>query len=245
LEGIGFSTIWLSGGPLRDLRQIVDAARATSKVRIATGIAAVDRFPPGDVAALYARLQHDDPDRLVVGLGAGRSVDPRATVTAYIDHLGAVPRSAIVLAALGPRMLDLARELAAWALPVLVTPDYTTRARERLGTGTGLAVEQLVVVESDPTRARAIARGPLGFLGRVPAYQANFRRMGFTDREVGELADRLVDALVPWGSVDAVAARILEQLDRGADHVAVSIPTAEPAGRDLEAWRALAARLIR
>ena len=97
-------------------------------------------------------------------------------------------------------MLDLARCRAAGAFPVLVTPDYTASARSVVGEDTTLAVEQLVVVGTDPRRARAIARGPLGFLGKVPAYQASFRRMGFTGEEIAQLSDRLVDALVPWGS---------------------------------------------
>jgi hypothetical protein len=80
--------------------------------------------------------------------------------------------------------------------------------RRRLGDDTTLAVEQLVVVETDPVRAREIARVPLGFLGRVPAYVANFRRMGFTEDEITDQADRLVDAVIAWGDVDAVAARV-------------------------------------
>ena len=97
-------------------------------------------------------------------------------------------------------MLDLARCRAAGAFPVLVTPDYTASARSVVGEDTTLGVEQLVVVGTDPRRARAVARGPLGFLGKVPAYQASFRRMGFTSEEIAQLSDRLVDALVPWGS---------------------------------------------
>ena len=140
-------------------------------------------------------------------------------------------------------MLDLAREHAAGALPVLVTPGYTAEARGRLGDDTTLAIEQLVVVDSDPGRARATARGPLGFLGRVPAYQANFRRMGFTDDETTQLADRLVDALVAWGDADSVSGHISRQLQSGADHVAISVTTGSP-GQSIEKWRQLAERLI-
>ena len=152
--------------------------------------------------------------------------------------------TARVLAALGPRMLDLARERAAGAFPVLITPEYTSRARLRIGDDTTLAVEQLVVVETDAQRARATARGRLGFLGNLPAYQASFRRMGFTDEEIAERADRLDDALVPWGDADSVAAAISAQLRAGADHVAVSV-TADPTqGQPVDQWRQLAERLM-
>ena len=162
------------------------------------------------------------------------------TLNTYLDRLDQVPATARVMAALGPRMLDLARERAAGAFPVLITPDYAARARARLGADTTLAVEQLVVVETDPERARAIARGPLGFLGQVPAYQASFRRMGFTDPEIEQLADRLVDALVPWGDPDTVS----RQLQAGADHVAVAVTADAPQDQSAGTWRQLAERLI-
>jgi hypothetical protein len=99
-----------------------------------------------------------------------------------------------------------------------------------------------VVLEADPQRARAIARGPLGFLGKLPAYQASFRRMGFTGEEIAELADRLVDALVPWGDADCVAAAVSAQLQAGAGHVAISVTT--DAAQSISQWRQLAERLI-
>lgn len=167
-----------------------------------------------------------------------------STLNAYLDRLGQVPATARVMAALGPRMLDLARERAAAAFPVLITPGYATRARARLGAGTTLAVEQLVVVETDPGRARAIARGPLGFLTRVPAYQASFRRMGFTDPGIEQFADPLVDALVPWGDADTVAAAVSRQLQAGAGHVAVAVTADAPQDQPVGTWRQLAERLI-
>jgi hypothetical protein len=102
-------------------------------------------------------------------------------------------------------------------------------------------VEQLLVVDTDAERARSQARGPLGFLGQSPSYQASFRRMGFTDQEIAQIADRLVDALVPWGDADTVAARASEQLQAGADHVAISVVADPAAGFPLDQWRAVAA----
>ncbi len=125
-----------------------------------------------------------------------------------------------------------------------MTPDYTATARSRLGADTALAIEQFVVIEADPERARAMARGPLGFLGKLPAYQAHFRRMGFTDDEITRLADRLVDAIVAWGDADSVAAAISRQQNAGADHVAISVITDKPQAQSLDQWGQLAERLI-
>lgn len=243
LDQLGYQTIWLSGGPLQSLSQIADVVRATRRARVASGIISVDRFGADDVSALYADLEAAHPGRFVVGLGGAHGPTPLQTLTAYLDQLDAVPETARVLAALGPRMLDLARERTAAAFPVLVTPGYTAIARSRLGDGTSLAVEQLVAVETDPQRARALARGPLGFLGRLPAYQASFRRMGFSDEEIAGLGDRLVDAIVPWGDADAVAAAISGQLQAGADHVAVSVAADGSRAGSLDPWRQLADRL--
>ncbi|MGZ4435017.1 MAG: TIGR03620 family F420-dependent LLM class oxidoreductase [Trebonia sp.] len=244
LEELGYSTIWLTGGPLGDLGQIADVVRATKRARVASGIISVDRFGADEVAALFTDLEATHPGRFVVGLGGAHGPNPLPTLTAYLDRLDSVPARSRVMAALGPRMLDLARDRAAGAFPVLVTPDYTARARSRLGGDTTLAIEQLVVVETDPERARAIARGPLGFLGRLPSYQASFRRMGFTDDEITQLADRLVDALVAWGDADSVAAAVSAQLRSGADHVAISVISDGPQDQSTGQWRQLAQRLI-
>lgn len=227
LERLGYPTIWLTGGPLDNLGQVAEVVRATENVRVATGILSVDRFPADDVAALYADVEATDPGRFVVGLGGAHGPKPIQTLNAYLDRLESVPVSARVMAALGPRMLELARHRASGALPVLITPDYTAQARSQLGDDTTLAVEQLVVFETDPARARELARVPLGFLGGLPAYRTSFRRMGFSDDEIARLADRLVDALVAWGDVDAVAARVADHRRAGADHVAVGVGSAD------------------
>lgn len=246
LEAMGYATIWLTGGPLRSLEQVTEVVEATDRARVGVGILSVDRFASDDVAALYAELEASHPGRFVVGLGGAHGPSPLATINAYLDRLDSrsptVPQAARVLAALGPRMLDLARDRAAGAFPVLVTADYAARARARLGVDTALAVEQLVVLDADPQRARQIARRPLGFLGRLPGYQASFRRMGFADDEIGEVGDRLVDAVVAWGDADAVAARVAELRVAGADHVALSVVTDSDA-QPVDEWRELARQL--
>jgi probable F420-dependent oxidoreductase len=244
LEDLGYSTIWVTGGQMGNLVQMTTAVRATRRVRVASAILSVDRFGVDEVEALYRDLGADYPGRLVVGLGGAHGPDPLATLARYLDRLAAVPAGARVLAALGPRMLDLARERAGGALPVLVTPRYTAQARSRLGDDTTLAIDQLVVVETDPEGARATARGTLGFLGRLPAYQANFRRMGFSDSEIARLADPLVDALVSWRDADTVAGGVAEHLRAGADHVAVSVMTGPTTAPAIDQWRQLSERLI-
>ena len=244
LEELGYGTIWLTGGPRSNLSQLADVVRATKRARVGSGIISVDRFGSAEVAALFTDLEATHPGHLIVGLGGAHGPNPLSTLTAYLDRLHSVPAKSRVMAALGPRMLDLARDRAAGAFPVLVTPEYTAWARSRVGADTTLAVEQLVVVETDPERARAIARGPLGFLGKVPAYQASFRRMGFTDDEITQLADRMVDALVAWGDADSVAAVISRQLQAGADHVAISVTSDAPQAQLVGRWRQLGERLI-
>jgi probable F420-dependent oxidoreductase len=242
LEGLGYSTVWLTGGPMTALTQITDVVRATSTARIATGIIPVDTFAADDVAALYTALEADQPGRFVVGLGGAHGADPLTTLGTYLDRLdGVVPRDRRLMAALGPKMLRLARDRASGALPVLVTPAYVATARAELGPDATLAVEQLVVLETDAERARGLARGPLGFLGQVPAYQSSFRRMGFTDGDIATLGDALVDGLVAWGGTGAIADRVAALRAAGADHVAVSIVAdGDPT---LDQWAAVATAL--
>jgi probable F420-dependent oxidoreductase len=244
LEELGFSTLWLPGGPLEGLWQIAEVVRATRAVNVASGIIPVDRFPAADVRALWEELQATHPGRFVVGLGGAHGARPIPTLEAYLDEIeAAIPPRRRVLAALGPRMLDLARRRAAGAFPVLITPDSTREARAQLGDDTSLAVLQLVVLDDDAERARALARGPLGFLRQGPAYQAHFRRMGFSDDEVGRLDDRFVDAVTAWGDPAALAAHVDRQLAAGADHVGLSLTTATSTPFPEDQWSAIAEAL--
>jgi probable F420-dependent oxidoreductase len=247
LRELGYSTIWLAGPQITRLEAIGEVVDATRDVKVGTGIIAVDRFDPAAVAAAYSAIQARHPDRLVVGLGGAHGPQPLRTLTAYLDALDSaaptLPPGARILAALGPRMLELARDRAAGAYPLLVTPDYTARARSLLGRDATLVVGQFVVVETDPGRAREAGRGPLRFMTRPGSgYAANLRRMGFADDEIAGLSDRLVDAVVAWGDVEAIAARVGEHLRAGADQVALSaLHTGPPGSLPVEQWRQLAA----
>lgn len=238
-EAAGFSTVWLAGGPLESLDQVTAAMTATRTVRIATSIVSVDRFGAEAVRALYAELETTHPGRLVLGIGGAHGAKPLTTLRAYLDALDGVPRESLVLSALGPRMLELARDRAAGAIPVVITPEYAAQARATLGGDATLAVELMTVLDTDAERARGLARQPLSFFRTNPGYAANFRRMGFTDEDVQQLSDRLVDALIPWGDADAIAKRAAEHHAAGADHVAVF-----PLADDPSQWRPLATALL-
>jgi probable F420-dependent oxidoreductase len=139
-------------------------------------------------------------------------------------------RPPTVLAALGPRMLALAGELADGAHPYNVPPEHTAEARRLLGPGKWLCTEQKVLLVKDPASARALARQALGFYLTAPNYANNLRRLGFDDRDLaGGGSDRLIDALVAWGDVEAIRRRIQEHWDAGADHVCVQALSSDPA----------------
>ncbi|NHI09428.1 F420-dependent oxidoreductase [Streptomyces sp. KO7888] len=149
-----------------------------------------------------------------------------------------------VLAALGPKMLDLSRDRAAGAIPYLVTPEHTARARERLGAGPLLAPELKVVLDADPSRARATARAYLATYLKLPNYTKNLLNLGFTDADVtGGGSDRLVDAVFAWSDEPTIRARVDAFHTAGADHVALQLVEDDMSRLPREGWRRLAALL--
>ncbi len=227
LERIGYSAIWLRGGQIDNLRRIAEVVRATTSVPVVPGIISVDVYAPAEVSRLYAELQASAPGRFIAGLGGPQVPRPLRPLHDYLDRLDRgeppVPASRRILAALGPRKLEIARERAAGAVLLLVTPDYTRAARRLLGDQATLVISQMVVLTADADRAREAARGPLRFLSAVPGYRASFSRMGFTGSDIDGLSDELVDRLVPWGSAEAITARVNEHRQAGADHVALTV----------------------
>jgi len=167
----------------------------------------------------------------------------------FLDALDAaspsVPHEEEVLAALGPRMLELAARRTAGAHPYFVPPEHTAVAREALGTGPLLATEQMVVLDDDPTAARAIAREHASRYLVLPNYTNNLRNLGFDDDDFAAPgSDRLIDAIVAWGDADAIVERVRAHHDAGADHVCVQVLVADPASFPREEWRTLAPALI-
>ncbi|PRY00749.1 TIGR03620 family F420-dependent LLM class oxidoreductase [Allonocardiopsis opalescens] len=248
LEKLGYSAIWIAGGQLATLDPLREVIRATESIPVGSAIIPARVYPPEDVVALRREIEASDPGRLIAGLGGTHGERPLRTMNAYLDSLDAadppVPAGARVLSALGPRMLELSRDRAAGALSLLVTPEFTAHARRILGERAALAVMEYVVVESDPRLARDTVRESIAFLSTVGGYPQNLRRMGFTDDDIAATSDRLIDGLVAWGGVDAVAARVRRHLDAGADQVVLGVQSTDPGAVPHAEWRALADALI-
>ena len=257
LESLGFDTIWVPGRAPADLEQSLRVLlEATERMTVASGIVSIWTHPPQATAALHARLDADFPGRFLLGVGVSHAPSvareggeyrrPLTAMVGYLDALDAsdppVPRRERIIAALAPKMLALARDRSLGSHPYLVTPEHTRVAREALGPDALLAPEQTVVVETDPDRARAIARTWLEPYLRLPNYVRNLLRLGFDEADVEHGgSDRLVDEAVAWGSVEAIRARIDEHRAAGADHVAIQVATSEPARLPRDEWRTLGA----
>lgn len=247
LEELGYRTIWLPGGQIDSLDRIAAIVRATKSVPVASAVIPLDVYEPGAVTQLYAGLQGSAPDRFVVGLGGPQTRRPLQALNDYLDKLDQaeppVPAHRRILAALGPRKLELARDRSAGAIAILVTPAYTSAARRTLGGRSTLVIDQMIVWGTDATQAREIARAPLRFLSGIGGYRANFARMGFTETDIADLSDRLVDELVTWGGADTITARVREHLQAGADQVALTILNRSGQPSSIEIARQLAGRL--
>jgi probable F420-dependent oxidoreductase len=239
VERLGLSTLWRSG----NLPMLEAAVRATTSIPVATGIIPVDSVPAADVIATYRSLQADHPGRFLVGLGGAHGARPLETLNAYLDALDSagVPAGSRVLAALGPNMLALARDRASGAYPFLVTPSYVTNARAVLGDDKTLAVLLMVVPTTDREAARRAAATPLDFLTNVGGYRRNLLRQGFSEPDIDDVSDRLLDGITAWGELDSIAARVAEYRAAGADQVVLRILGAD----DEQAWQVrLAGALI-
>lgn len=254
MEALGYRGLWSSGGFEPGLAPVFARLLAgTRRAVVASGIVSIWVTPAAELAPAVAALSEAHPGRFLLGLGASHAPivegyeRPYSKMVAYLDALDAaerpVPRGARVLAALGPRMLELAAERAAGAHPYFVPVEHTARARDILGPGPLLAPEVTVVLESDPEAARRRARPfTSGYLS-LPNYAGNLRRLGYGDDDVaGGGSDRLVDAVVAWGDPAAVAARVQEHLDAGADHVCLQV-VADHERFPVDDYRALAAAL--
>jgi probable F420-dependent oxidoreductase len=254
LEALGYTTLWSSGGFEPGLSPRFGRLLAsTSRLTVASGIVSIWPSSPPEIARAVSELEDRHPGRFVLGLGASHAtiVDhyshPYRSMVEYLDKLDAteptVPTDRRVLAALGPRMLALAGARAAGAHPYFVPVEHTERARQTLGAGPLLAPEVTVVLERDPSAARALARTfTTGYLG-LPNYVQNLRTLGYDDDDVaGGGSDRLVDAVVAWGDVDAIVARVQEHHDAGADHVCIQVVSGAE-GFPLHEYRELAGGL--
>jgi probable F420-dependent oxidoreductase len=251
VEQLGYGAWWVGSSPhVPEIRPILEA---TSSLVAATGILNVWSNDPADTAAADAELRADFPGRFMLGIGIGHPEAtsdyrrPLSTMRAFLDGLDAAPTPPAAdgrcLAALGPKMLDLAGERTAGTHTYFITVDHTRFARERLGAGKLVAPEVACVVETDPVRARAAARGYAELYLGLRNYTKNLLEFGFTERDlVDGGSDRLIDAVIPHGSAGQIAEAVRAHLDAGADHVCL-----QPLGEDgipRESWTALASALV-
>ncbi len=261
LQELGYTAAWIpdvGGDVFGALRELLDA---TTTLVAATGILNLWMHSAAHVGEGFAALEADFAGRTLLGIGVshhllidnshpGEYTKPLAKTRAYLDELDevapTVPPDRRVLAALGPKMLGLARDRARGAHPYLVTPEHTEVARAELGDGPLLAPEQHVVLETDAAKARAVAREGLSVYLQLPNYVNNWRRLGFGEDDFADGgSDRLVDHVVVWGDEATIAARVQAHLDAGADHVCVQAVTgAERTDFPRAEWRALAPALV-
>jgi probable F420-dependent oxidoreductase len=239
LEELGYDAIWIPdvGGDV--LGAAENLLGATSELTVATGILNIWMHEPAEVAARRASWSADWQQRFLLGLGVshaplidhdnpGRYTKPYSRMVAYLDGLDAasptVPRDARVLAALRPRMLELARARTAGVHPYFVPVEHVAHARELLGREAMIGVELAVVLDTNPSSAREAARHHTATYVGLPNYTNNLRDFGFTEADFADRgSDRLVDAIVAWGDIDTIVKRARAMHDAGADHVCVQV----------------------
>ncbi len=259
LDELGYAALWIpdvGGDVLGSVELLLGAA---PRAVVATGILNVWMHEPAEVAARRATWEAEWQRRFLLGLGVshqplidhnapGRYTKPYSKMVEYLDGLDAAPTpfpsDFRALAALGPRMLALARDRAAGAFPYFVPAEHVVQARAIVGAGKLIAVELAVVLDTDPASARATARRHTATYVGLPNYTNNLRRFGFTEEDfAGQGSDRLVDAIVAWGDLRAISARVQAMRDAGADHVCVQVIRPDN-DMPLAEWRELASVLV-
>lgn len=258
LEELGYGALWIPGemtpNLLGDLDRLLSATHTTT---IASGILNIWMDAAPEVGEWWQGLAPDHAARFLMGLGVSHGATvgeayrkPLSAMRGYLDQLAAegIPTERTCLAALGPKMVELARARTAGAHPYLVTPEHTAIARAALGGGPLLAPEQGVVLDTDPARARDLARPYVRGYGQLENYANSWRRLGFSDEDIATCSDRLVDALFACGDVETIAARVDAHFDAGADHVCLQVVTPRIGAPNFDAlrpvWRTLAQALI-
>jgi probable F420-dependent oxidoreductase len=264
IESLGFGAIWIPEAVNREvMANSMLLLGATERIVVATGIANLYARDAMSMAAGHKTVTSAHPERFLLGIGVSHQVavenmrgqtygKPLTTMKQYLDAMDSAlffaappPVEPVrVLAALGPKMLELARDRASGAHPYFVPIEHTPVARGILGAGKILAPEQAVVLETDADKARAIARAHMQTYLGLPNYTNNLRRLGWGDDDLGGGgSDKLVDAIVAWGSTEDVVARIDAHHAAGADHVAIQVLGEDPRALPMPQWRELASAL--
>ena len=239
MEELGYETFWLAETFGRDPFALAASLGAhTSRIKVATGIANVFHRHPGAMKQAANTVAEQTGGRFILGLGISspaivqkiRKLDYSKPVTylkQYLEDYAAsryfsIPPPAevpIVLAALSPKMLKIAKERSAGALTYNVTPEHTAVAREALGPDRILAVEQKIILSTDAGKCRETAAGVMRFYQKAPGYRRAWNALGFTDSEIDEPSTRYLDAIVAWGTEEKIQATIDAHVAAGADHV--------------------------
>lgn len=238
IEALGYGAVWVGGSPPAELTWVEPILAATSTLQVATGIVNIWTAEAGAVSESFHRIDKAYPGRFLLGIGVGHREmikeyrKPFDALVDYLDRLDeyGVPTHRRVVAALGPRVLQLSAQRGAGAHPYLTTPEHTAQARQLLGDGAFLAPEHKAVLttpdKEGADQARAIGRKALDMYFKLANYRNSWKRSGFGDDEVvAPGSDRLIDAVVAYGTPDAIAARLKEHLAAGADHVPVQVLT--------------------
>lgn len=234
IEALGYGAVWVGGSPPAELAWVEPVLEATNTLQLATGIVNIWTADAGAVSESFHRIDKAYPGRFLLGIGVGHREmiseyrKPFDALVEYLDRLDqyGVPAHRRVVAALGPRVLQLSAQRSAGAHPYLTTPEHTAEARTLLGDAAFLAPEHKVVLTTDPAEARATGRTALDMYFKLVNYRNSWKRSGFGDDEiVAPGSDRLLDAVVAYGTPDAIAARLKEHLAAGADHVPVQVLT--------------------
>jgi probable F420-dependent oxidoreductase len=265
LEQLGFGAIWFGEAVGREAFSHAGLLlAATRRIVIATGIANIYARDPVTMAAAQKTLAEAYPDRFVLGLGVShvplveqmrghRYEKPVPTMRAYLDAMDKAPYRAVpppsrpirLLAALGPKMLQLAAERTDGAHPYNVNPEHTAQARGIMGPGPYLCPEQAVILETDAAKARQIGRAFLAIYLGLPNYANNFLRLGFDEADLQNGgSDLLIDAIIAWGDLYAIRNRIRDHQVAGADHVCIQVLTEDPQALPMREWRDLAPALL-
>ena len=262
VEQLGYAQLWLGETFGRDpFALAAHLGAVTSTLRLGTGIANVYFRHPGSMKQGAYTVAEQIGGRFTLGLGVSSPVivskirgipydKPLSFMRAYLDGMEASRYIAVeppapvpvVLAALGPRMLELAAERTAGAHPYNTTPEHTALARSVMGADALLCVEQKVMLTDDAEQARATGAKVMKFYTRAPGYRACWKRLGFDDEDIDGLSDRFVDAMVAWGDVETIERRLAEHADAGATQVCIQVlhPSAGVGAIDYEALAALA-----
>lgn len=265
IERLGFPAVWIpeSVGSKEVFAHSAILLAASEKAVVAPGIASIYARDPMAMANGARALAEAYPGRFVLGIGVSHAPSvasrggsygkPIEAMTEYLDGMAkaqyAGPEAAdavpLILAALGPRMLELSAQRADGAHPYFVPVEHTPMARKALGPEPCLAVEQAAVLSTDPEEARRIGRAFARHYLALPNYANNLRRLGWSDEDIAnDGGDRLIDAVIAWGDVDAIVARVKAHLDAGADHVCVQLRAESSADPALAGLAELASGLL-